>query len=515
MAPWLSLSLFFALGADPRPQPPAPFAAERFREHVAYLASDELAGRDVGSEGSAKAVEYLIRHLQSSGAAPLGRRGDYRQEFPFVHRERKPVSACNVLAVVPGSGALEHEAILVSSHHDHLGIDAARIKAGKDGIFNGADDNASGCAALLLVAEALHADRDRLPPSRRTVILASFDAEERGLVGSRYYVEHPLWPLERTAADLNFDSVGRLGGGRLLALDSQSNRFLTERIETLAPACGLRVETRLNGTRRADNQSFLDREVPAVHLCSGINADYHQVTDEVARIDAAGGARIAWLGYRVLRDAMSTPGRLQYAPPPPTFNVDAILRLMFRIGIVPEQMAQSGKYGHIRFVLPGSWAAKQGLRSGDAVAGLNGKEFDDLIDAALAFARLRLDRDLRLTVLRGDKKEEVTIPAAALADFAGPPVKPIGDGRFEVLFRFKPVQPSKSVAAVGTFNKWEIEAQPMSGPDKDGSYTARVVLKPGIYEYKFVVDGRAWLADPGNVYVTGRQGNSVLTVGEP
>lgn len=692
MNPCLAFTLLLALGAEPRPQPPAPFTAARFREHVAYLAADELGGRDVASEGSAKAIQYLVRNLESFGGKGLGPpRDDYPQVFPYVTRFRLPdenrlqivggetlklghdfapsaaspdgqweaevvfvgygicdpkrgfdefaglelkgkmavllgevprqltdagftaslgerlqecekrgavavlsldrwisghptegklggevatrkiplilltrqsarkvfpgatrhaelvaaaegafsgkmksqsrpldyklqlvvkvdrtlISGSNVLAVVPGKGPLAKEAILVSSHHDHLGTDAGRIKAGKDGIYNGADDNASGCAAVLLLAEALHADRDRLPDSCRSVIFASFDAEERGLIGSRYYVQHPLWPLERTTANLNFDMVGRLGLGRLVAMDSHSSAFLAERIETLAPKCGLRVETRLNGGQRADHQSFLDRQIPAFVFTSGLHPDYHQVSDETARIDSTGGARIAWLGYRVLRELMHTPGRLPYVRPPPTFNVEAILRLTLRLGIIPEQNAQSGKHAHVKLVLPGSFAAKHGLRSGDAIAGLNGKEFEDLVDAALAFGRLRLDRDLHLMVLRQGKKEEVVIPAEAMKDFAGPAMKPLGEGRFEVLFRFKPAASAKSVTLAGTFNGWDTKTQPLTGPDNEGFYSTRLALKPGSYEYKFVVDGQTWFADPTNIYVTGQHGNSVLTVGEP
>src|SRR5204863_2079699 len=181
------------------------------------------------------------------------------------------------------------------------------VKAGKDGIFNGADDNASGCAALLLVAQALHAERERLPASCRTVIFASFDAEERGLIGSRHYVRHPLWPLNKTTANINFDMVGRLFLQKLLALDSASSPFFAERITVLADQCGLRVETRLGGSGRADNASFLDRAIPAVHFNSGLHADYHQVSDEVGKIDSEGGARISWLGYRLLREMIENP----------------------------------------------------------------------------------------------------------------------------------------------------------------------------------------------------------------
>ena len=100
--------------------------------------------------------------------------------------------------------------------------------------------------------------------------------------------------------------VGRLNRGKVVAMDSESSAFLAERILALAPACGLTAETRLNGGRRSDHANFLDRAIPAVHFNSGMHPDYHQVTDEVERIDSEGGARIAWLAYRLLR-ARSVP----------------------------------------------------------------------------------------------------------------------------------------------------------------------------------------------------------------
>ena len=149
---------------------PAPFTAgARFREHVAYLASDEMEGRDVGSAGAAKAMQYLIPHFQEAGLKGMGSQDEWYQDFPFV-RQKKTLAARNVLAVFAGKGALASEAIFVSAHHDHLGINAELVKAGKDGVFHGADDNASGCAALLLVARALHEGRAQLPATYRTVI---------------------------------------------------------------------------------------------------------------------------------------------------------------------------------------------------------------------------------------------------------------------------------------------------------------------------------------------------------
>jgi hypothetical protein len=486
-----------------------PFTSARFREHVAYLASDALGGRDVGTEGSAKSADYLIRHLKEYGAKGLAPNGDWFQSFPFQKRTGR-----NMLGIVEGKGELAKEAIVVSAHHDHLGTDPDLVKAGKDGIYNGADDNASGCAALLLVAEALHADRDRLPSSCRSVIFASFDAEERGLVGSRYYVSHPLWPLDRTAANLNFDMVGRLNGGKVMAADSESNLFLTSRLKALAAECGLRVETRLGGSRRADNASFLDREIPAVHFNSGLHADYHQVTDEVDKIDAEGGARISWMVYRLLREAMQEPGRLRYRRLSPEFDIQSILQLVFKMGIIPEQNAQGGKYPRINFVLRGSIAAKYGLEAKDEITSVNGTGFDRLEDAAIAFARLRLDKGMKLRVLRKGKEVEVVFPPEAFKDFTGPAIKPLANDRFEVTFRYKPTGKVGSVSLAGTFNNWHVTMQPMEGPDKEGFYSTRLILKQGTYEYKFVTDGKNRVTDPTNMRKAGPQGNSLLQLGQ-
>ena len=137
-----------------------------------------------------------------------------------------------------------------------------------------------------------------------------------------------------------------------------------------------------------------------------------------------------------------------------------------------------------------------------------------LIDAALLFGQLRLDQGLRLTIRRQGKTLEVTMPAEVFKDFAGPTVRALGKEQYEVLFRCKPAGMVKTVALAGTFNDWNPKAKQLEGPDKDGYFSGRLVLKPGTYEYKFLLDGKTWMADPDNFRTTGSDGNSVLTVGE-
>jgi hypothetical protein len=149
----------------------------------------------------------------------------------------------------------------------------------------------------------------------------------------------------------------------------------------------------------------------------------------------------------------------------------------------------------------------------DEITSINGQKFDSLIDAAVLFGKLRLDRDIQLTVLRKGKTVELKIPAEALKDFAGPSVRALGKNQYEVLFRFKPGKKVDSVTLAGTFNNWDVKALAMEGPDKEGYYTVPRTLTRGVYEYKFVVNGKEWFTDPSNLRTTGTLGNSVLTLG--
>jgi hypothetical protein len=269
----------------------------------------------------------------------------------------------------------------------------------------------------------------------------------------------------------------------------------------------------LNGSLRSDHANFLDRAIPAVHFTSGMHADYHQVTDEVERIDSEGGARISWLSYRLLRETMDTPAPLRYRRPAPNFDVQSIIRFVTKLGLIPEQNAQSGRSALIRFVIPGSPAARYGIQSGDEITGANDTEFTSLIDAAVMFGQLRLDQGLRLSIRRQGKSFKVSLPAEIFKDFAGPAVRPLDNDQFEVLFRYQPGGTVKSVTLAGTFNGWDIKAKPLDGPDKDGFFCTRLELKAGTYEYKFVLDGKTWKTDPGNYRTTGPNANSVLLVG--
>lgn len=489
----------------------APFEARRFESHVAFLADDKLAGRDVGTAGGKAAVEYIRDQLKSFSVQPLGPKGEWFQEFPYG---KPSVTAINVLGVVRGAGKLADQAIIVSTHHDHIGVRKEDGEPKTDRIFNGADDNASGCAAMLLMAEALHRDRDKLEADRRSVIFASFDAEERGLVGSRRYTLEPWWPLERTTANINFDMVGRLKADQVFVGDGNSSAFLGKRIAEIGKELGLRVETRGGGIRRADHVSFLDRQIPAMHILTGIHADYHQVSDETAKLNHAGGARVARMAYRMLREAMTVPGPLPFRRTDLDIDLGAGIRLVQALGVFPAMNAQQGRYPLLQFVMPGSPAAKAGLQSGDEIVAINGKTFTRVEEAGIVLAELDLTKPVGITVRRKNEEKKIELPAGAFAVVAGPKSEKLPEGKYKVTFKFKPSGKPKSVSLSGTFNKWKPDADPMTGPDSNGEWRIEMTLPAGVHEYKFVVDGDKWHADPTNMRRAGEHQNSVLILGE-
>lgn len=200
--------------------------------------------------------------------------------------------AFNVIGKLAGVGTAERpelaqEAIVFSAHYDHIGLDA-RAAEGADRIRNGADDDASGCAAVLELAEAFAAG----PPPARTLIFFFATGEEIGLVGTHHYINYPVVPLERTAANLNFEMIGRpdelIGGAGKLWLTGFELSNLGPRFRELGLAIESDQRPDQNFFQRSDNYAFAIKGVVAQTLSSyNLHRDYHQVSDEPATLDYA------------------------------------------------------------------------------------------------------------------------------------------------------------------------------------------------------------------------------------
>lgn len=238
---------------------------------VRILAADSMEGRRAGTPGGARARRYLLERLTALGVAPLA--GGYEQAFPLTRDSGRGV---NLLGTIPGGGPGE-AFIVLSAHYDHVGIRRGEI-------YNGADDNASGVAALLAIAESL-----TKTPLGHPVLIALFDAEEGGLSGARAFVANPPVARERIAMNLNLDMVGHSESGELWVAGATHHpafRAVLDSVAAMAPVV-LKIghdRTGIPGeqdwTGSSDHGPFHAAGIPFLYFGVEDHKDYHKSTDD-------------------------------------------------------------------------------------------------------------------------------------------------------------------------------------------------------------------------------------------
>jgi hypothetical protein len=267
------------------------------RSRISYLAADRLRGRGTPGPGLELAAEYVRGEFARLGLEPP--RGGFTQRFPLGSGPRA-ATAPNVIGILRGEDpAMQREYVLVSAHMDGLGVGQS---IDGDSIYNGADDNASGTAAILEVAEAL-ADLDTRP--RRSVAFLAVSGEERGLLGSAWFVENPPIPLERIVANLNIDMIGR-NWEDTISVIGKPYSTLGGLVDSVAAA---HPELRLAAVGdqwpsegfffRSDHFNFARKGIPSIFLFNGVHEDYHRPSDEVGKIKFEKSARIARLVFEL------------------------------------------------------------------------------------------------------------------------------------------------------------------------------------------------------------------------
>ncbi|MHC4959952.1 MAG: M28 family peptidase [Planctomycetota bacterium] len=333
----------------------------------------------------------------------------------FIHDEGKPASRTgkarvtlatqvtprfdvgrNVCALLRAKGqAAVDEIIVVGGHHDHLGRGNAGGSLERDPkkrktIHNGADDNASGTAGVLEVASYMAA---RAPHVRRSVLFLTFTGEERGLVGSRHFVNNPTIPLEKIAAMINMDMIGRLEGKNLFVGGVGTSprwRPLLKRVnETIA----LKITEGEGGRAPSDNTSFYNKGKPVLFFFTGLHPDYHRPSDDVEKVDGAGAELVARLAAGVTDELargsepipFTKADRGGFGPPRPVLGISA--------GPAEGGVAVAG-------LAPDSAAAKAGMLRGDVIVELGGKPVKDLRGLRAAMRGRKIGDKVTVRVLR-------------------------------------------------------------------------------------------------------------------
>ena len=397
--------------AEPEPVTPSvEITVHEICATIAILAHDSLEGREAGRPGSEKAARWIASRFEEIGlTAPDG--GHLRpftfpvavRSYPHTLHEEGGArdTTSNIVGWVPGRDpTLGEEAVLVGAHYDHLGWGGSgSLAPGEHAIHNGADDNASGVAGVLELAQRILAD-----PPARTVIFVLFGAEELGTLGSQRYVEEPDWPLEKTVAMINLDMVGRLRK-TLTLFGTGTSAAWPKVLAGLEPGAGWTIRTVPDGFGPSDHASFYGAGVPVLMFFTGAHAQYHRPGDDVATIDAAGEVEVLERVESVVRAAAD--GRpIPNAEAPATEPRPMAFRVA--LGVLPDYGFE-GPGLRLSSVRPGGPAGRAGLQAADVIVRLAGRAIDDVYAYTEILADLEADVEVPVVAERDGTTIELTV----------------------------------------------------------------------------------------------------------
>ena len=278
-------------------------------KHIEVLSSDSLEGRETGKPGQKMAAEYIANQFRKIGIPPYKRKTYYQKFkvkserhickcddcdlafFKRIFKSNQTIRGENVLGYIEGSD-LKDELLIITAHYDHLGKHDSLI-------FNGADDDASGVSAALEIAEAFMLAKKEGSGPRRSILIMPVSGEEKGLLGSRYYTDNPIYPLENTVANLNIDMIGRLddwhdNGNYVYLIGSDRLSYdlhnLNEKIndDYIKIDLDYRFNDKDDPNRyyyRSDHYNFAKNNIPVIFYFNGVHEDYHKPSDTIEKID--------------------------------------------------------------------------------------------------------------------------------------------------------------------------------------------------------------------------------------
>lgn len=285
---------------------------EQLEKHVYFLASDNMKGRATGSKEVKKAARYIEKHFKKYGLTPMGE-DKYRQAFEA--RVRRVVVKDSIRTAENIIGFLNNDApftIVIGAHYDHLGygIDGGSLDSlGIGQIHNGADDNASGVAGLIELAR--HYTSNGIQEGYNILFIA-FGAEELGLIGSKYYVEHPTIPLENTNWMLNMDMIGRYTPDNGLAIigygTSDGFAPIFKDVES-----DIKYFTSRDGSGGSDQTSFYRKNIPVLFFHTGGHPDYHAPGDDAEKIEYDAMQSILNLAVNIIDNSLQEE-KLKFQP---------------------------------------------------------------------------------------------------------------------------------------------------------------------------------------------------------
>jgi len=317
------------------------------------------------------------------------------------------VTTQNIIALLPGTDSvLKNEYIVVGAHYDHLGWGgkgSGSRKPDTTAIHNGADDNASGVAAVLEIAERL--TLGKVPP-RRSILFMAFGAEEMGLLGSKFFTSNPLVDKTQIKQMINLDMVGRLNpmkptltvGGTGTGVGMEA--FLQEHGQDR----GFELSMTPDGYGPSDHAAFYVEDIPVLFFFTGITEEYHTPADDVETLNISGEKIIADYAYDLIADLASRTQTFAFQEAGPKGPPQSGKRGKVKMGIIPDFAAAKSNGFLLGGIVPGGPAARAGMQTGDVMIALEGQLVMNVYDYMSRMAEVKPGQRVTVEVLRGDEK---------------------------------------------------------------------------------------------------------------
>ncbi|MDZ4747086.1 MAG: DUF4910 domain-containing protein [Saprospiraceae bacterium] len=381
---------------------------EQMLADITYLADDKLEGRTFGSKGELKAGDYIAKRYKQLDLKPMGENGTWFQSLTV----NKPNPHDVEFSSKSGEGGktgrnvigyLDHGAaytIILGAHYDHLGYgEFGSLYVGEPAIHNGADDNASGVAMILELAQRLHNEKEF------NYLFIAFTGEENGLWGSNYYCDHATIDLTKVTAMLNFDMVGRLNENKMAINGIGTSPAWVDLINESNTA-NLTITMSESGIGPSDHTSFYLTDIPTIHYFTGAHEDYHKPSDDVQLINNEGMEIVADMVSKLIK-MMDENEKLVFTKtkdPDPSSTP----KMEVTLGILPDYL-YDGAGMRIDGVRDGKPAAIAGMLKGDIIMKLGGKEIKDIYAYMEALGTLHKGDKTTLVALRDGKEIEFEI----------------------------------------------------------------------------------------------------------
>ena len=402
----LSVLLLTLMGCATQPVP-----ENNLKADVEFLASDELQGRQTGSDGEKSAADYIAQRFDDLGLEEKGTNG-YFQDFKFTPKtdphseasfteseDSRTVIGRNVLGYIDNKA---ERTIVIGAHYDHLGygdLGGSLFRGEEKEIHNGADDNASGVAVMLNLAYRLR-DHNK----NNNYFFMAFSGEELGLLGSNFFVKNSTVPIDKINYMFNMDMVGRLSNEKTLAIYGTGTSPLLKQT-VMSNNETFKIIENESGVGPSDHTSFYLGDIPVLHFFTGQHSDYHKPTDDADKLNYEGMQLISDYIFTLISD-LDNNGKLAFRKT--ASDETETPRFKVTLGVIPDYLFD-GEGMRIDGVSEDKPAQKAGLQKGDVVVALGDYDVKHMMGYMQALSKFEEGNSTTVKVKRGDQVVSVEV----------------------------------------------------------------------------------------------------------